>query len=159
MRRATVALALAASLTLPLGLSATQPFNDVVREIGAALHSQPMHPHLLGMVSFMGRMAHPHGVGGFHLALFSASRTLDLEATVAPVLDPSWRRMVKSNQYDSGQQSLIYVRPDGRTLDMLIVALNDNDDGQVAVITMNIRPDQLLDELDHHRNKTPLGNF
>ncbi|HXR97497.1 MAG TPA: hypothetical protein VN709_06600 [Terriglobales bacterium] len=159
MRRAAVVLALAASLTLPLGLNASQPFNDVVREIGAALHSQPLHPHLLGMVSFMGRVAHPHGVSGFHLALFSAPRALDLETTVGPVLDPSWHRMVKSTECESGQQSLIYVRPDGHNLDMLIVALNDDNDRQVAVITMNIRPDQLVGELDHHRNKTPLANF
>lgn len=149
MTRAIRLLALTALLAGMTWAAPPQSFNAVVARAGAALGAKPAHPHLLGFATFFMRTIHPHMAGGLRLALFEPPHAVDLDALATQVLDPGWSRMVREDRRD-GERTLIYVRAEGGAFRMLILT-RDAGDGQVVLLTLRVRPDQLVEEADRDR--------
>jgi len=56
---------------------------------------------------------------------------------------------VRETSRDGGEQSLIYVRPEGDHLGMLIV---ERDTHEMNIVQLSMNPDKLSDEIGKHRH-------
>jgi hypothetical protein len=126
-------------------------FNQLVDRVAAALHCRPEHPHLLGMASFFARLSHPHQARGLHIAIFETGGEGNLDA-VAGALDASWGLVVRHDDFRSHEQTRIFVRQDGKRLQMLVANLDS--DGEAQLVSLEVAPEDLVRELDRrsHQN-------
>jgi hypothetical protein len=135
----------------PSAQAASPPpgFGGIVRRFSQALHRSPEHPHLFGTMMFFVRLAHPWHTAGLHLALFSLPRRLPLDAFAQPLLTPAWSRMVLNEDRRDGDQSVIYIRPDHKRFQMLIVN-QDGGDHQLTLVAVEVGARDLVQAADTH---------
>ncbi|HVA63075.1 MAG TPA: hypothetical protein VNF74_05065 [Terriglobales bacterium] len=151
MRRLALSLAWALAIApTPVARAASpRSFSAVAERVAAALHARPEHPHLLGVATFFARLAHPREARRLQLAVFETHAQPDLEEVAAAALDRGWQRMVETVNRRRHSQSLVYVCAHGHNFDLLV--LNRGGDGEVALVRLEIRPDQILAEVDRRR--------
>jgi hypothetical protein len=60
-----------------------------------------------------------------------------------------WQRIIRETSREGGEQNLIYVRPEGDHLGMLIV---DFENREMNVVQLSMNGDQLAKQIDEHRH-------
>lgn len=162
-----VPVAIAAIMTPAILLAASgsavreQGFDAIVRTVELRYHARATKIPFMGLVSGIAGIATKGGVHGLHVAEFEHFRAegaedfdgAEFNDLVEKHVGPGWQRMIRetSREHDGkhGDQTLIYVRPDGKDVAMLVVDL-DNNDLDIVQLTMN--PDHLMDEVNQHRH-------
>lgn len=131
-------------------------FHDIVSEISATFHTQPMHIPFMSMVSFFVGVARPAGVKNLDLAVFENLDTHDADgeallAKIRGVVGGGWRPFVTVRSHRAGHEelTLIHLKPDGRDYKMLITTLESNE---ATVIELKLNPEAVIAKVDTLRD-------
>jgi hypothetical protein len=137
-----------------------QGFDAVVGSIESRYHAHATKIPFMGLVSGIAGIATHGGVRGLHVAEFENFHDFtradgegvdgaEFNALVEKHVGPGWQRMIRETSRNGGEQSLIYIRPEGNHLGMLVVDLSGHD---LDVVQMSMNPDQLMQEVSKHRH-------
>jgi len=147
---------IAAAMTPAILLAASGSgggFDAVVRSIESRYHVHASKIPFLGLMSLVADHATHGGVHSVHIAEIEHMEGpidgSELNALVAEHAGPGWQRIVRDTNRSGDEQSLIYVKPEGGRLGMLVV---DLDHKEMDVVEVSINPDKLSDEISEHRH-------
>jgi hypothetical protein len=132
-------------------------FDSVVGSIESRYHVRATRIPFLGLVNFMARGATHGGVANLHVAEFEDFNApvdgAELGSMVRAKLGPEWQLVIReTSRRGQGEQSLIFMRPEGARMGMFIV---DHDAGELDVVQLSVDPDHLDDSIGrytHHHN-------
>ena len=128
-------------------------FDAVVHGIEARYHVHASKIPFMGLMSLVADHATHGGVHSVHVAEIEHMEGpvdgAELNALVAEHVGPGWQRIVRDTNRSGDEQSLIYVKPEGGRLGMLVV---DLDHKEMDVVEVSINPDKLSDEISEHRH-------
>lgn len=162
-----VPVAIAAIMTPAILLAASgrvrseQGFDAIVRTVELRYHARATKIPFMGMVSGIAGIATHGGVHGLHVAEFEHFRADETGAfdgaefndLVERHVGPEWQRMIRETSRGGdgqrGDQTLIYVRADGKNVGMLVVDLDSND---LDIVQLTVNPDHLMDQINEHRH-------
>ena len=117
----------------------------VARAVEAQLGVRRTHIPMLGFAMFVGKVATGFQMPGAKLAIFEDERLsnctpLQLERAVSNVLGSEWTPFVKSISNHGGEQTWIYLRPQGKGLHMFIATAKR---GEVSLIEVKASERQM----------------
>ena len=135
-------------------------FDAVVHGIESRYHVHATRIPFMGLISGIAGISTHGGVRGLHVAeiehLEGPVDGAELNALVEQYAGAGWQRIIRETSRSGDEQSLIYVRPDGDRLKMLVV---DLDNHEMNVVQMSMNPDRLADEMsNHHHGKVHESN-
>ena len=147
-------LGLAAVMTPAILLAASgsgQGFDAIVHEIESRYHAHATRIPFMGLMSGIAGISTHGGVHGLHVAEFEnfhggedgAVDGDELKALVEQHAGEGWSRMIRETSRNGNEQTLIYIRPEGKQIGMLVV---DLDHHNLDVVQISLNPDRLLDE-------------
>ena len=127
-------------------LHAAAPNDDFDAVVSALEQRYSVHAErvpMMGFVSFSARAASAGGVKNMRVAEFDhispLADTPELEHLLSASLGDDWQHFVTERE-TNGAFSLIFVRPDGAAMRMLIA---DYEDGELDVVRMELNGDRL----------------
>jgi hypothetical protein len=127
-------------------------FDSVVHSIESRYHVHANRIPFLGLISFVSRTASHGAVGGLHVAeIESFTEPVngeELNSMVEQKLGPGWERMIRETG-KSGNQTLVYIHPEGERMGMLVV---DKDGNEMDVVQVSVDPKHLDDDIDQYRH-------
>ena len=117
-------------------VSHASEMDRVARAVEAQLGVRRTHMPMLGFAMFVGKVATGFQMPGAKLAVFEDERLsnctpLQLESAVSNALGSEWTPFVKSVSNHGGEQTWIYLRPQGKGLHMFIATA---ESGEVSLI-------------------------
>jgi hypothetical protein len=128
-------------------------FDSVLSGIESRYGAHATKIPFMGLVSLIAGHATKGGVRGLHVAEIENLKGhvdgSELNALVAERVGPGWKRMVRETSRTGDEQSLIYVKPEGSRIGMLVVELDHHD---LNLVQMSIDPDKLSDEIMSHHH-------
>jgi hypothetical protein len=136
-------------------------FDGVVSSIESRYHAHATRIPFLALVSFISRRATHGGVANLHVAEFenfyAAVDGDELNQLVEEKLGSGWERMIRETSHKGrDEQTLIFIRPEGKRMGMFVV---DLDGRNLDVVQVSVDPDHLDDDIGHyshhHHNNTP----
>ena len=132
-QRVLFSVALVALFALPMHGG----FDEVVDAISktSGLHRTPIP--FFGLARFAVRVGHPHGVHDIQLATVEGHGTVDRRDVAAILRDSirdGYRPIVQTRSNRNGEFTFIFARPDGSTIDMLIVTHDHADTTVVRAV-------------------------
>lgn len=133
-------------------------FDGVVDSIGSRYHAHATQIPMAGMVSMMALGATHGGVGDVHVAQFEHFSGPvdgeDLNRVVEERLGREWDRMIRETSRNGHEQTLIFSRPEGSRMGLLVV---DFDGHELDVVQVSVNPDRLNESIaryQHHGEKS-----
>jgi len=158
------------AIFLPLGLAAVMTpaimlaaggggtgFDAVVHGIESRYHAHANRIPFMMLISGVAGIATHGGVRGLHVAeieyLDGPVDGAELNALVEQRVGKGWERIIRETSRDGEDQSLIYAKPDGDRMGMLVVSL---DHHEMNVVQVSVDPDHLDDDIkqySHHHDK------
>ena len=147
VRKLRTALIAAMLPLIPLtGCAASRGgFDNIVSAVQSRYSARPQHmPFLLmGFVSLCARVTTHDGVKDMRIAEFDNFNPnggpRQLEQLIRDNVGPQWQPFVTDRE-STGEVSLIYARPNGHAMDMLIA---DYDHGELDLVRMTVNGDRL----------------
>lgn len=128
-------------------------FDGVVNSLESRYHAHAMRIPFLGLISFVSRKATHEGVGNLHVANFESFPSgvdgAELEQLVEERLGSDWQRIIRETSRHSGEQTLIYMRPEGERMGLFVL---DKENGELDVVQVSVDPRHLDDEIGHYRH-------
>jgi hypothetical protein len=139
-------VALGVALMIAQGVYASErggdSFDALVKGLSARYSVQPKTAPLMWMVSLCARGVTHGGVRGMRVVEFEDSPKIEdalgFEELVSSKLGEDWSRVVREWEA-SGNQSLIYVRAQGKGIEMIVV---DLDRGELDLVKMTMNPEE-----------------
>jgi hypothetical protein len=129
-------------------------FDGVVRSIEVKYHVHASRIPFMGLISFVARKSTQGGVSNLHVAEFehfdASMDGEELNQMVEQKLGAGWERMIRETRRNGGEQTLIFVHPEGKRMGMFIV---DADGRDLNVVQISVDPDHLSESIgkyDHH---------
>jgi hypothetical protein len=129
-------------------------FDQVVSSIEARYHVHADRIPLLGLVNFVARTSTRDGVRGLHVAEIEGFETdvngEELNKLVAEKLGAGWERVIRETSRNGGNQTLIFMRPEGSRMGMFVL---DLDGHEMDVVEMSVDPEHLSEKIgkyEHH---------
>lgn len=131
-------------------------FNCVVDSLETRYHVHATRIPFLGVVSFIARRASHEGVANLHVAEFehfdAQVNGSELDRLVEDKIGPGWSRVIRETSKRGGEQTLIFMRPEGNRMGLFVL---DRDGSEMDVVQLSVDPDHLNDSLgqyEHHHN-------
>lgn len=128
-------------------------FNGVVDSIESRYHLRATHIPFLGLACFIARKSTHESVANLHIAEFeNVNAEIDgaeLSLMVAEKLGPGWERIVRETSRRGGDQTLIYMRPEGARMGLFVVSKEHNE---LNVVQVSVDPDRLDDDISQYRH-------
>ncbi|WP_263355642.1 hypothetical protein [Acidicapsa ligni] len=126
-------------------------FEAVVHGIEQRYNTQATQIPFMGLMSGIVRISTHGNVKGIHVAEFehfdSAVDGDELNTLVTQRAGKGWQRIVRETSRSGGDQSLIFVRPEGDHMGMLVV---DLDGREMDVVQISVNPEELAREVSKH---------
>ncbi len=155
---AVLPLALVAIMTPIIVLASTGPvntlasgFDAIVHGIESRYHAHATHIPFAGIISGLANHATHGGVHQLRVANFeNFNQPIDgeeLNALVTQRIGQGWQRIIRETSRSGGEQTLIFVRPEGNRMGMMIL---DLDGKELDVVGLSINPDQLAQQINDH---------
>src|SRR5579875_2220333 len=140
-------LSLCALVLWPAILPASD-FDWLVREFSRESGAQQVHVPFLGFARFVVQIGHPAGTTDMRLAIFERGDldSMRFRAITDTTVGGSWKPMIRIRS-SKGEATNIYERTEGKHLNLLITAL-DNDDA--TFVQVRVKPEALLRFVDDH---------
>jgi len=143
MKRMVIVL-VTVCLAAPVVVHASE-MDRVARAVEAQLGVRRTHIPMLGFAMFVGKVATGYQMPGAKLAIFEDERLanstpLQLESAVSNALGSEWTPFVKSISNHGGEQTWIYLRPQGKGLHMFIATA---ESGEVSLIEVKASERQM----------------
>ncbi|HEX4321883.1 MAG TPA: hypothetical protein VHZ52_13305 [Acidobacteriaceae bacterium] len=141
-------------------------FDSVVHGIESRYHTHATRIPMMWLISGVAGIATHGGVHGLHVAeIEHFTEPVDgaeLNALVEQRVGKGWQRMIretsKSEEGEGGEQTLIYAKPSGDRMGLLIVNLDHKD---MNLVQVSVDPRHLDDEIGqfkHHHGKSDDGS-
>jgi hypothetical protein len=146
--------------------AADHDFNAVVSSVEQHYSAHPQRIPLMGFVSLCARVATHGGVKGMRVAEFDNLRhdaqgrdldTQELLDLVRSELGEEWQPMVTERSRHGSELSVVFVRPAGHSMRMLVA---DYENGELDVVRMELNGSQLAEFMHepgnhHHHGSHP----
>lgn len=137
-------------------------FDGVVSSLESRYHAHATRIPLLGLITFVARRAARQDVSNLHVAEFEDfSQKVDgdeLNRMVDEKIGSRWQRIVRETSRSGGEETLIYMRPEGRRMGIFVV---DVDGHEIDVVQVSVDPDHLngkLDLYEHHGHRNDISD-
>ena len=135
-------------------------FDGVVNSIETRYHAHATRIPFLGLISLVARKSTHQGVGSIHVAEFDSFPAdidgSELNQIVEAKLGAGWERVVReTSRRAEGEQTLIFMRPEGDRMGLFIV---DKDHDELDVVQVSVDPRNLNDSIGqytHHHDNRP----
>ena len=128
-----------AALLIAVAAPLYADFGSIERALTARLGSPTTIP-LMGIVRLVTWVAHPEGVHDFQLAVYEGPRrgvdSLEIERIVAREIPRGFSPLVRTRARN-GEWTLIYARPSGNRVELVIVA-HDHGDGDTTLLRVDL---------------------
>jgi hypothetical protein len=126
-------------------------FDGVVNTLESRYHAHATRIPFMGLVSLISRKATHEGVANLHVADFEdfsgAIDNAELNQIVEDKIGPEWQRIVRETSGHGGEQTLIYMRPEGERMGLFIL---DKESHEMDVVELSVDPRHLDDEIGHY---------
>jgi hypothetical protein len=136
-----------------MGAGFESGFDSVLHGIESRYDVRATKIPFMGLVSLIAGHATKGGVRGLHVAEIENFKGhvdgAELNALVAERVGPGWKRMVRETSRSGEEQSLIFVKPEGSRIGMLVV---DLDHRELDLVQMSLDPDKLSEEISNHHH-------
>lgn len=140
---AVAIVAIFAALPLHAWLASNDGFDAAISAVEQQYHAQPQSIPLQWFASLCATVSTGGGVRGMRVADFEHVSGIAgpeaLATLLSSKLSPAWSRMVL-NRDSSDEFSLIYIRPDGHAMRMLVASY---DHGELDLVRMNLNGQRL----------------
>jgi hypothetical protein len=154
MRRFVFLAVCLAALAVPVVVLAgvgSMGFDGVVDSIESEYHVQATRIPFMSLVSFVANRASHGAAANLHVAEFdNFSAPVDgdeLTKMVEAKLGSEWQRVVRETSRKGGEQSLIFMRPEGNRMGLFIV---DKDSNELDVVQVSVDPDHFDKEVSRY---------
>ena len=136
-------------------------FDALRRGLEEHYHAHATHIPMQGLIGVIARISTHGSVRELHVAEFDdLSANIDaaeMKSFAESRMGGDWKRIVVETSRDGGELSLIYVRPEGDHLGMMVL---DLDNGELNMVEMSMNPARLAKQIarweNHSRGrKTP----
>ena len=129
-------------------------FDGVVSSIESRYHAHATRIPFLGLVSLIAGKATHEGVANLHAAEFDNFTAQvdgeELNQLVAQKLGQGWERMIRETSRKGGEQTLIFMRPEGKRMGLFVV---DLDGHEMDVVQVSVDPDHLNESIGHYEHR------
>jgi hypothetical protein len=126
-------------------------FDQVVSSIETRYHVHAERIPFLGLVNFVARASTQDGVRGMHVAEIEGFESdvdgEELNRMVAEKLGSGWERVIRETSRKGGDQTLIFMRPEGSRMGMFVL---DLDGHEMDVVQMSVDPEHLSEKIGKH---------
>ena len=123
-------------------------FDQVVSSIETRYHVHAERIPFLGLVNFVARASTQDGVRGMHVAEIEGFESdvdgEELNRLVAEKLGSGWERVIRETSRKGGDQTLIFMRPEGSRMGMFVL---DLDGHEMDVVQMSVDPEHLSEKI------------
>ena len=130
-------------------------FDGVVHSIESRYGVRATRIPFLGLISLIARKSTHEGVSNLHVAEFDRfDATVDgdeLNRMVAGKLGAGWERIIRETSRKGGEQTLIFVRPEGERMGLFVV---DSEQNEMDVVEVSVDPKHLDDDIGHYRHRS-----
>ncbi len=125
-------------------------FHQMEAAVQARWHGREQHIPMQWLISGVAGVYTHGGVSHMRVAeIDGLPRQIDgseLEAMAAREMDGGWTRIVRETSSEGNDHSLIYVKPEGKRLAMIVVSF---DHGEMDMVEMAIHPEELSRQIHH----------
>lgn len=136
-----------------------QGFDGVVSALESRYHTHATRIPFLGLISLVSHKATQGGVGNLHVAEFDNFTAevdgQDLNRLVEKKLGADWERIIRETSRNGNEQTLIFMRPEGRRMGLFVL---DLDGHEMDVVQVSVDPDHLNDSIGHYSHQHGDGN-
>ena len=143
-------LALAAPVVV-LANGVSGGFDRVVSSIETRYHVHADRIPMLRLVSLVARASTHDGVRGMHVAeiedFHADVNGEELNKLVAEKLGPGWERVIRETSRNGGDQTLIFMRPEGSRMGMFVLDLGGSE---MDVVQMSVDPEHLSEKIGQY---------
>ncbi len=145
MRRGILILLTLALLPLPVP---ADDFAWLVRAFSRESGAKQVHVPFFGLARFVVAVGQPAGTSDIKLAIFERGdlESLRFSSLTDSTVGSSWKPMIRVRSRN-GESTNIYVRPDGKHLNLLVTALDGDD---ATFVQVRIQPESLIRFVDDH---------
>ncbi len=132
---------------LPLTVAASD-FDWLVREFSRETGARQVHVPLFGLARFVVAVGRPAGARDMRLAIFERGdlESLRFNALTDSTVGSSWKPMIRVRERN-GELTNIYIREEGKNLNVLITSL---DGGEATFVQVRLEPRALIRFVDEH---------
>lgn len=131
-------------------------FDGVVNSLETRYQVHATRIPFMGIISLISSKATHHGVSGIHIAEFEDFHGdvdgEELNTMVAQKLGSGWERVIRETSRNGGEQTLIFMHPEGKRMGLFVL---DIDGHEMDVVQVSVDPDHLSQSIgryDHHHN-------
>jgi hypothetical protein len=132
-------------------------FDGVVDSIESHYHVHATRIPFLGVISLIARKSTHEGVGNLHVAEIENFGTGvdgdELNQLVEQKLGSGWERIIRETSKKGGEQTLIFMRPEGQRMGLFVI---DVDGHEMDVVQVSVDPDHLNENIgkySHHHDE------
>ncbi len=145
MRRLSALLIL---FLLPWPVPASE-FDWMVREFSRESGAKQVHVPFFGLARFAVAVGHPAGTSDVKLAIFERGdfEGLRFSSLTDAAVGSSWKPMIRVRS-SNGESTNIYLRTEGKHLNILITSLEGDD---ATFVQLRVQPESLIKFVDEHR--------
>ena len=154
MRRFVFLIVCVAALAIPVVVLASGGavgFDGVVDSIESKYNVQATRIPMMSLISLVANRASHGAASNLHVAEFdNFSAPMDgdeLARMVEAKLGSEWQQVVRETSRKSGEQSLIFMRPEGNRMGLFIV---DKDGSELDVVQVSVDPDHFDKEIGRY---------
>jgi hypothetical protein len=126
-------------------------FDGVVDSLESRYNAYATRIPFLGVISLISQKATHGGVGSLHVAEFAnIAKDIDdseLNQIVEGKLGPGWERIIRETNRHGGEQTLIFIHPEGRRMGLFVV---DKDGHELTVVQVSVDSNHLDDDIVHY---------
>ena len=149
LRFSLIAVVLLVSATF-YAFAADSDFDGLVSQVAHSYDAHATKIPLMGVVSLCARVATQGGVKGLRVAEFDHLKAAldepELTSLLRKNLGPEWQPFINEHNRLEGSRSVIFVRPQGNGLHMLIA---DYEHGELDLVRMELNGDALAKWMNH----------
>jgi len=128
-------------------------FNGVVRSLEVKYHAHATRIPFLGLVSFIAHRATESGVSNVHVAEFEdfqeAVDGQELNRMIEEKLGPEWERVIRETSRGGGEQTLIFMHPEGKRMGLFVL---DADGRDLDVVQVSVDAEHLSEKLNQYQH-------
>ena len=142
------------ALTIPVAVLASagdRGFDSVVDAIESQYHAHATRIPFMGLISLISKKASHGAAANLHVAEFENFKAdvdgEELDRMVEQKLDAGWERIVRETSRKGGEQTLVFMRPEGERMGLFVV---DKDSNELDVVQLSVDPRHMDDEIGHY---------
>src|ERR1700685_2716585 len=126
-------------------------FDGVVNSLETRYNAHATRIPFLGLLSLISHKATHGGVGSLHVAEFD-NFTADVDGSelnqiVEEKLGSGWERILRETNRHGGEQTLIFMHPEGQRMGLFIL---DKERNEMDVVQVSVDPNHLDDDIIHY---------